>query len=186
MRAGAIDFVMKPEGAERLQAAIKNALRLAALEAEIGRLGRKALGVPSFADVAGQSAEMERAARLGERAAKSAAPVLLEGEAGVGKELFARAIHAASDRRGRPFVTMSCGALPGDAAERLLFGHEKGAGADAGERRAGKFAEAHGGDLFLDEIGALPLSAQGRLLRALQEGEARPPAAGARSRPTSA
>ena len=92
LRAGAIDFVQKPEGAERLQAAIKNALRLAALEAEIGRLGRLALGALSFADIAGETPEMERAMRLGERAAKSSAPVLLEGEAGVGKEAFARAI----------------------------------------------------------------------------------------------
>jgi DNA-binding NtrC family response regulator len=170
LRAGAIDFVLKPDGGERLQASIKNALRLAALEAEIGRLGRQALGGLSFADIAGQSPEMERAVRLGERAAKSTAPVLLDGEAGVGKEAFARAILAASDRRGRPFVTLACGALPADAIEAALFGQDK----DASERKPGKFVEAHGGALFLDDIGNLPLQTQGKLLRALQQGEVEP------------
>ncbi len=174
LRAGAIDFVLKPEGGERLQASIKNALRLVALEAEIGRLGRRAQGALSFSDIGGKSPEMERAVRLGERAAKSAAPVLIEGEPGVGKEVFARAIVAASDRRGRPFVTLACGAEPREAIEAALFGREKGGGAASGERQPGKFLEAHGGALFVDDIGALPLQTQGRLLRALQEGEAAP------------
>jgi DNA-binding NtrC family response regulator len=176
LRAGAVDFVLKPDGAERLQAAIKNALRLAALEAEIGRLGRQALGALSFSDIAGQTPELERAVRLGERASKSTAPVLLEGEPGVGKEAFARAILAASDRRGRPFVALACGALPADAIEAALFGQDKSA--DAGKRRPGKFAEAHGGALFLDDIGALPPQMQGKLLRALQQGEVEPAGGG--------
>jgi DNA-binding NtrC family response regulator len=172
LRAGAVDFVLKPDGAERLQSAIKNALRLAALEAEIGRLGRQALGVLSFADIAGQTPEMERAVRLGERAAKSTAPVLLDGEAGAGKEAFARAILSASDRRGRPFVTLACGAPPADAVEAALFGQDRST--DAGERKLGKFVEAHGGALFLDDVGALPLQTQAKLLRALQQGEVEP------------
>jgi len=176
LRAGAVDFVLKPDGAERLQAAIKNALRLAALEAETLRLGRQALGALSFSDVAGRTPEMERAVRLGERAAKSTAPVLLEGEAGVGKEAFARAILGASDRRGRPFVTLACGALPADAIEATLFGLDRST--DAGERKAGKFAEAHGGALFLDDVGALPMQLQAKLLRALQQGEVEPAGGG--------
>ncbi|VTZ25422.1 DNA-binding transcriptional response regulator, NtrC family, contains REC, AAA-type ATPase, and a Fis-type DNA-binding domains [Methylocella tundrae] len=174
MRAGAADFVVKPVGPERLQVAIKNGLRLGALEDEVRRLGDKARGALSFRDIAGGSAEMERVVRLGERAAKSTLPVLLEGETGVGKELVARAIHGASDRRGRPFVMAKCGALPGDFIEPFLFGHEKGAFAGAQEKQPGKFVEAHGGALFLDDIGELPLSAQGGLLRALRDGEVDP------------
>lgn len=167
MRAGAVDFVLKPDGAERLQAAIKNALRLYALEAEIRRLGRRASCAMPLADMAGATPAMERAVKLGERAAKSAMPALLEGEAGVGKETFARAMLAVSDRKGRAFVAVRCSALAADAIERTLFGH-------AADRAPGKFAEAHGGSLYLEDIDALPLPAQGRLLRALQQGEVEP------------
>jgi DNA-binding NtrC family response regulator len=177
LRAGAVDFIVKPEGAERLKAAIANGLRLHAQEMEIRRLAAAAAGALSFSEFAGGSLEMERAVRLGERAAKSALPVLLQGEAGAGKNVFARAIHAASDRRGRPFVTLNCAVLAGDAAERALFGSEGG----LADGRAGKYAEAQGGTLYLDDIGALPLAAQGKVLRVLRELEAGP--AGAR-RPT--
>lgn len=174
MRAGAIDFVVKPVAAERLQVSIKNALRVDALEDEVRRLNRQACGMLSFRDLASKSPEMDRVVRLGERAAKSTIPVLLEGESGVGKEMIARAIQGASDRRGRPFVTVNCGALPEQLIESILFGHEKGAFTGASEKHAGKFVEAHGGTLFLDEIGELPLEAQVKLLRALQEGEVDP------------
>ena len=117
---------------------------------------------------------MSRVIRLGERAAKSTIPVLIEGESGVGKELIARAIQGASDRRGKPFVTVNCGALPENLVESILFGHEKGAFTGATERHVGKFVEADGGTLFLDEIGELPLDAQVKLLRALQDGEIDP------------
>jgi DNA-binding NtrC family response regulator len=117
---------------------------------------------------------MGRTLRLAERAAKSGIPVLIEGESGVGKELLARAIQGGSDRRGRPFVTVNCGALPENLVESILFGHEKGAFTGATEKHSGKFAEANGGTLFLDEIGELPLDAQVKLLRALQEGEIDP------------
>ncbi len=174
MRAGAIDFVVKPVGAERLQVSIKNALRVDALEDEVRRLNRQASGTLSFRDLASKSSDMDRVVRLGERAAKSTIPVLLEGESGVGKELVARAIQGASDRRGRAFVTVNCGALPEHLIESILFGHEKGAFTGAAEKHAGKFVEAHCGTLFLDEIGELPLEAQVKLLRALQEGEVDP------------
>jgi DNA-binding NtrC family response regulator len=174
MRAGAYDFVVKPVGAERLQISIKNALRVDALEDEVRRLNRQASGTLSFRDLASRSAEMERVIKLGERAAKSTIPILLEGESGVGKEVIARAVQGASDRRGRPFVTVNCGALPENLVESILFGHEKGAFTGANEKHLGKFVEAHGGTLFLDEVGELPPEAQVKLLRALQEGEVDP------------
>src|SRR5579875_1515674 len=174
MRAGAIDFVVKPVGVERLQVSIKNALRVDALKEEVRRLNRQTSGTLTFKDLASKSPEMERVIRLGERAAKSTIPVLLEGESGVGKEVIARAIQGASDRRGRAFVTVNCGALPENLVESILFGHEKGAFTGATEKHAGKFVEAHGGTLFLDEIGELPPNAQVKLLRALQEGEVDP------------
>jgi DNA-binding NtrC family response regulator len=174
MRAGAHDFVVKPVGAERLQISIKNALSANALAGEIRRINRRAQGALTFKDLVSRSEEMARVIRLGERAAHSTIPVLIEGESGVGKELAARAIQGASDRRGKPFVTVNCGALPGNLVESILFGHEKGAFTGATEKHAGKFLEANGGTLFLDEIGELPLETQVKLLRALQEGEIDP------------
>jgi DNA-binding NtrC family response regulator len=174
MRAGAIDFVVKPVGAERLQVSIKNALRFDALEDEVRRMTRRASGALTFKDIVTKSEAMERAMRLGERAARSNIPVLLEGESGVGKELMARAIQGVSDRKGKPFVTVNCGALPENLVESILFGHEKGAFTGANEKHTGKFVDANGGTLFLDEIGELPLEAQVKLLRALQESEIDP------------
>jgi DNA-binding NtrC family response regulator len=174
MRAGAIDFVVKPVGAERLQVSIKNALRVDALEDELRRATRRGVGELTFRDIGTKVESMGRTLRLAERAAKSNIPVLIEGESGVGKELLARAIQGGSDRRGKSFITVNCGALPENLVESILFGHEKGAFTGATEKHAGKFAEANGGTLFLDEIGELPLDAQVKLLRALQEGEIDP------------
>ncbi|KST57374.1 Fis family transcriptional regulator [Methylobacterium sp. GXS13] len=174
MRAGAVDFVVKPAGAERLQVSIKNALRVDVLEEEVRRMRRRASGVLTFKDLTSKSPDMERVIRLAERAAKSNIPVLIEGESGVGKEVLARAIQGSGDRRGKPFVTVNCGAIPENLVESTLFGHEKGAFTGATEKHAGKFVEASGGTLFLDEIGELPLDAQVKLLRALQEGEVDP------------
>jgi DNA-binding NtrC family response regulator len=174
MRAGSADFVVKPVGAERLQVSIKNALKLDSLEDEIRRMRRRASGTLSFKDLATKSPDMNRVIRLAERAAKSNIPVLIEGESGVGKEVLARAIQGSSDRRGKPFVTVNCGAIPENLVESTLFGHEKGAFTGATERHVGKFVEASGGTLFLDEIGELPLDAQVKLLRAIQEGEVDP------------
>jgi len=120
---------------------------------------------------------VEAAARvisLGKRAAASTIPVLIEGESGVGKELIARAVQGESDRAGKPFVVVNCGAIPENLVESILFGHEKGSFTGAVDKRVGKFQEADGGTLFLDEIGELPLDAQVKLLRALQEGEIDP------------
>ncbi|MHB2165486.1 sigma-54-dependent transcriptional regulator [Alsobacter sp. R-9] len=174
MRAGAADFVVKPVGAERLSVSVKNALRTGALESELRRMSRHAGNTLTFKDLATRSPDMSRVVRLAERASKSTIPVLIEGESGVGKELLARAIQGSSDRRGKPFVTVNCGAIPDNLVESILFGHEKGAFTGATERHVGKFVEASGGTLFLDEIGELPLDAQVKLLRAIQEGEVDP------------
>jgi DNA-binding NtrC family response regulator len=112
--------------------------------------------------------------RLGERAAKSGIPILITGESGVGKEVIARAVHGSSDRAGKPFVAVNCGAIPENLVESILFGHEKGSFTGAHEKHLGKFQEANGGTLFLDEVGELPLDVQVKLLRALQESEIDP------------
>ena len=174
MRAGAADFVVKPVGAERLQVSIKNALRVGALEDEIRRMKRRSNGTLSLKDLASRSPDMSRVLRLAERAARSNIPILIEGESGVGKEVLARAIQGSGDRRGKPFVTVNCGAIPENLVESTLFGHEKGSFTGATEKHVGKFVEASGGTLFLDEIGELPLDAQVKLLRAIQEGEVDP------------
>lgn len=174
MRAGATDFVVKPAGAERLQVSIKNALKVDQLEEEVRRMRRRASGALTFKDLTSRSPDMERVIRLAERSARSNIPVLIEGESGVGKEVLARAIQGSGDRRGKAFVTVNCGAIPDNLVESTLFGHEKGAFTGATERHVGKFVEASGGTLFLDEIGELPLDAQVKLLRALQEGEVDP------------
>ena len=112
--------------------------------------------------------------RLGQRAAQSDIPILIEGESGAGKELIARAIQGTSARAGKPFVTVNCGAIPENLIESILFGHEKGSFTGATDKHLGKFQEADGGTLFLDEIGELRLDMQVKLLRALQEGEVDP------------
>ncbi len=174
MRAGAADFVVKPVGAERLQVSIKNALRVGVLEDEIRRMKRRATGSLGLKDIGTKSPDMARALRLAERAARSTIPVLVEGASGVGKEVLARAIQGSGDRRGKPFITVNCGAIPENLVESTLFGHEKGAFTGATDKHVGKFVEANGGTLFLDEIGELPLDAQVKLLRAIQEGEVDP------------
>lgn len=174
MRAGAVDFVVKPVNPERLEVSIKNALKIEALEDEISRMKASARGELSFGDLIAGSETMTRVVELGRRAAKSAIPVLVEGESGVGKELIARAIQGESARAGKPFVTVNCGAIPENLVESILFGHEKGSFTGASEKRIGKFLEANQGTLFLDEISELPLNTQVKLLRALQEGEIDP------------
>jgi DNA-binding NtrC family response regulator len=174
MRAGAFDFIVKPVSHERLQVAIQNAHKVTALEGEVRAMKRAASGTLTFRDIVTRSPEMARVVRLGERAAASGIPILIEGESGVGKELVARAIQGASDRRSRSFVTVNCGAIPENLVESTLFGHEKGAFTGAVDRHVGKFQEAHLGTLFLDEVGELPLDVQVKLLRAIQEGEIEP------------
>ncbi len=174
MRAGAIDFVVKPASPERLECSIKNALKMEALAGEITRIKKRAQGKLTFKDLIIRSDAMQRVIALGRRSADSTIPVLIEGESGVGKEVIARAIQGESERAGKPFVVVNCGAIPENLVESILFGHEKGSFTGAVEKRMGKFQEADGGTLFLDEVGELPLDAQVKLLRALQEGEIDP------------
>lgn len=174
MRAGAHDFVVKPVGLERLQVSLRNALNASALKDELQRIRHSREGRLTFADIVTRSTAMMAVLRTAEKAAASSIPVLIEGESGVGKELIARAIHGSSERAAKPFVAVNCGAIPENLVESLLFGHEKGAFTGATERHTGKFVEASGGTLFLDEVSELPMAAQVKLLRALQEGEVEP------------
>ena len=170
MRAGAQDFVVKPVGIERLQVSLRNALNTSALKGELQRIRHSREGRLTFSDIITRSEAMAGVLRTAQKAAASSIPVLIEGESGVGKELFARAIHGSGERKSKPFVAVNCGAIPDNLVESILFGHEKGAFTGATERHTGKFVEAHGGTLFLDEVSELPLAAQVKLLRALQEG----------------
>jgi DNA-binding NtrC family response regulator len=170
MRAGAQDFVVKPVGFERLQVSLRNALTTSALKGELQRIRHSREGRLTFSDIITRSEAMGSVLRTAQKATSSSIPVLIEGESGVGKELFARAIHGSGERKAKPFVAVNCGAIPDNLVESILFGHEKGAFTGATERHMGKFVEATGGTLFLDEVGELPLAAQVKLLRALQEG----------------
>jgi DNA-binding NtrC family response regulator len=166
-KLGALDFIEKPIGADRLFVAVANALRLRrmeeenrALRAEYGRY-----------DMVGQSKAMTSLFETLRRAAPTEGRVLITGENGTGKELVARALHENSRRRHAPFVKVNCAAVPHDLIESELFGHERGAFTGAVASRRGKFEAANGGTLFLDEVGDAPLPLQAKLLRVLQEGE---------------
>ncbi|HEX3755361.1 MAG TPA: sigma-54 dependent transcriptional regulator [Rhizomicrobium sp.] len=174
MRAGANDFLVKPASPERIAVSMRNQLKIGTLSGEVKTLKKKADNRLDFEDLIAESAQMKQAFRLGERAAQSTIPILIEGESGAGKELIARAIQGSSDRAGKPFVTVNCGAIPENLIESILFGHEKGSFTGASDKHLGKFQEADGGTLFLDEIGELRLDMQVKLLRALQEGEVDP------------
>lgn len=173
MQAGATDFLIKPVGAERLTVSVANALKIRSLTNEVRRL-KTPEATTGFDGLVAHASATKRAIKIASRGATSNIPMLIEGESGVGKEVFARAIHAASNRATGPFVAVNCGALPETLVESILFGHEKGAFTGAIAKRIGKFEEADGGALFLDEIGELPLEAQVKLLRAIQEGEVDP------------
>ncbi len=171
MRAGAVDFLVKPASPERIAISIRNALKLSDLRGEVKRLSKKTEGKMGFEDMIAGAPSMRGVVRLGQRAAASSIPILILGESGVGKEVIARCIQGASDRAGKPFISVNCGAIPENLVESILFGHEKGSFTGAHEKKLGKFVEADGGTLFLDEVGELPLDMQVKLLRVLQEGE---------------
>lgn len=174
MQAGAYDFIVKPASPERLQVSIQNALKMNTLSDELSKLSRKSDNKLQFTDLIAKSLVMRQSIMLAERAAQSNIPILIEGESGVGKEVMARAIQGASDRSGKPFIAVNCGAIPENLVESILFGHEKGSFTGATAKKIGKFQEADGGTLFLDEVGELPLQVQVKLLRAIQEGEVDP------------
>src|SRR3954469_4010493 len=137
MQAGAMDFFIKPASPERIIVSIRNALSMGALKGEVDRLKKRSNGKVTFDELIGGSAPMTAVKRLGERAAKTSIPVLILGESGVGKELIARAVHGGSERAGKPFVAVNCGALPENLVESILFGHEKGSFTGATDKHLG-------------------------------------------------
>ncbi|WP_240230494.1 sigma-54-dependent transcriptional regulator [Devosia lacusdianchii] len=174
MRNGAADYFVKPVSPERLVISLRNAMKLDALEATIRAERARKTGTFTVSDMIAKAPAMARVISLCAKAAKSTIPVLIEGETGVGKELIARIIQGSGERAGKPFVTVNCGAIPPNLVESVLFGHKKGAFTGAIADQTGKFAEAHNGTIFLDEVGELPLDTQVKLLRVLQEGEIEP------------
>lgn len=173
MRAGATDFLVKPLASERLLAALEAATG-GKSAGELRPLTEKLSANLGFDEIVGAAPQFRAALAIAAKAARARVPVLIEGESGVGKEVIAEAIHAASPRAKRPMEIVNCGAIPANLVESELFGHEKGAFTGAFERKIGRFQEADGGTLFLDEVGEMPMEAQVKLLRLLQTGEIQP------------
>jgi two-component system, NtrC family, response regulator HydG len=171
MKAGAYDYLTKPLDIDELKLIVARGLRHAALEEENARLRALVGQDVDVSAIIGTSEPMRRVFEAIALVAPTEATVLIQGESGTGKELVAQAIHANSPRRAGPLITVSCAALPETLLESELFGHERGAFTGATERRIGRFELAHGGSIFLDEIGELTPTAQTKLLRVLQSQE---------------
>jgi len=169
MRMGAVDFLTKPINLEHLRLVIQRALRARALQDEITALRERLHEQFTFHSILSKSPRMHDLFELINHVAQTISTVLIFGETGTGKELVARAVHESSPRRVGPFVAVNCAALPESLLESELFGHEKGAFTSAVGQRKGRFELAHGGTIFLDEIGEIPLAMQAKLLRVLQE-----------------
>ena len=169
MKHGAYDFIQKPIDLDHLEHLVGRAIGHQQLLRENILLKEEHSRRIGFPRILGESAVMQAAARELQRIAPSDTTVLLLGESGTGKELFARALHQLSPRASKPFVALNCAAIPETLIENELFGHERGAFTGADSRRAGKFELAHGGTIFLDEVGELPEAVQAKLLRALEE-----------------
>jgi two-component system response regulator HydG len=173
MKQGAYDFLQKPFDPDAAALVVARALERRRLRAQTVSLRKELEGANSFHNMIGKSPPMREVYGLLERAAGLDMTVLLTGETGTGKELAARAVHYHSERKHNRFVTVNCGALPGELVESELFGHAKGAFTGASATKPGLFEEANRGTLFLDEVGELPLPVQVKLNRALQEKEIR-------------
>ena len=169
MREGAYDYLTKPFKNEELLIRIRRALQDKKKSAELERLREVVEKTFSFGNIVSQNEKMQQVFKLVRQVAETDATVLVLGETGTGKELIARAIHFNSPRRDNPLITVNCSAIPESLIESELFGHEKGAFTGANRLRVGKFEEAAGGTVFLDEIADLPLQVQTKLLRFLQE-----------------
>jgi DNA-binding NtrC family response regulator len=169
LRAGATDYILKPTDPDALEVALERALERRALRREVTYLRSAESGYDKAA--LGESDAWRRIVAAVEAAAPTDGVVLLRGESGTGKEMLARMVHRHSHRASGPFVRVSCGGVPEDAWDSELFGHRKGTSPLALSDREGRFRLAHGGTLFMDEVSALPLVAQAKLLRVLEEGQ---------------
>ncbi len=167
-KKGAFDFITKPPDLNRLMISVRNGLQQNQLQVQNQELQKKVSKVTS---IVGESEPIRKVIEMIERVAPTEARVLVLGPNGSGKELVARSIHQLSERKNRALVDVNCAAIPSELIESELFGHEKGAFTSAIKQRIGKFEQADGGTLFLDEIGDMSLSAQAKVLRALQEGK---------------
>jgi DNA-binding NtrC family response regulator len=171
MRTGARDYVTKPCDNDELVIKIRRALDEMQKDRELKILREEVREVYAFGNIVGRNSKMKDVYRLVEQVAGSDVPALILGETGTGKELVAKSVHYNSSRRDKPFVVINCSALAETLLESELFGHEKGAFTGAQRQHIGKFEEAEGGTIFLDEIGDVPLHIQTKLLRVLQERE---------------
>jgi DNA-binding NtrC family response regulator len=166
MRMGAFDYISKPPDLNRLLNTVRIALDHTQLAQENKQLKKK---VSKQFEMIGKSEELEQIKSMIDKVAPTEARVLITGENGTGKELVAHWLHEKSERNKGPFIEVNCAAIPSELIESELFGHVKGAFTSANKDRAGKFEAANGGTIFLDEIGDMSLSAQAKVLRALQE-----------------
>lgn len=174
LRGGAHDFIGKPVNIEELRVTLRNGLETKKLRREIKLARRERAREFGFEQIIGESEKMKKAIELARRvAASDVGTILLQGETGTGKDLFARAIHQASDRRNAPYIAINCAALPATLIESELFGHEKGAFTDAKAKKEGLLEQAQGGTIFLDEIGEMELALQAKLLRVLENNQFR-------------
>jgi DNA-binding NtrC family response regulator len=165
-KKGAYDFLVKPPDLNRLLVSVRNALDKSNLVTETKKLKKK---ISKNYEMVGTSEALERVRKAIDKVAQTDARVLITGPNGAGKEMVARQLHEKSNRASGPMVEVNCAAIPGELIESELFGHEKGSFTSAVKQRIGKFEQANGGTLFLDEIGDMSLSAQAKVLRALQE-----------------
>ncbi len=173
MKQGAVDYIAKPWSHDEMRLTVERILEGQRLEAQNRSLRREIERRYPVKNLRGNSEAMRAVTEQIERMAQSEAPILVQGETGTGKELAARAIHAASARADRPLVSVNCASIAEQLIESELFGHVKGAFTGAQQNRRGLIAEADGGTLFLDEVGELSLEAQAKLLRVIEEGEIR-------------
>jgi two-component system, NtrC family, response regulator AtoC len=170
LRGGAHDFIGKPVRLEELRVTLRNAIETRQLRREVKHVRSERSRQFSFDQIIGNSAAIKKSIELAQRvAASDVLSILLQGETGTGKDLFARAIHYASERANAPYLAINCAALPANLIESELFGYEKGAFTDAKAKKEGLFEQAHGGTIFLDEIGEMELGLQAKLLRVLEE-----------------
>jgi DNA-binding NtrC family response regulator len=169
IRFGAYDFLTKPIDVDNLRRVVDRALRERTLQDEVAELRAQLQSQYSFHNLLSKNAQMHVIFDLVNNVADTTATVLIEGKTGTGKEEVARAIHAAAHSRSGPMIAVNCAALPENLLESELFGHEKGAFTGALAQRRGRFELAHGGTLFIDEVGDIPMGMQAKMLRVLQE-----------------